>query len=439
MNKPSRLPQGRPSPISAQEQVRKQRQSHPGVIQPMMAAAPPKQPVAPPVYRPQPVPRVLQRKAVLKQQPLACQSKPAPATPHVHLPQPTHKVLQTKVAANRPSGSSETRNRPFAPPAQRPASQKIVRPQTATVQALRTPNAVQAHLHPTKQAPSGKAGQPVRPIQQHNPRSVIQRKYNYDEEFEIYTAYVDKTQNNAKIMRRLKAAQDAVIYTQNKLKHGPGNIRQAREESQGMNMSAVRVARETAPDFFWESDLRRRAIAARRAQGGNCDEHGVVAYYRLVQNADTSDYAYLCASDYPHVFAILADPPGVLGSIFSRLGDIDESTAVVADAWLKPSFAVTFNHWSFKTSDYKILESSQCHGGAQGGNLLKKTRAEDISDKIKRGYEKLRIQREVYNRADDLYKDTSLIKNMYWRNAVLDEITAREVGIDHNTWRLSRD
>lgn len=74
------------------------------IVQPQIAAPQLKKlPVAPPVYRPQPVPKVLQRK-VAGPQPSArpAQPKRPPVAPPVYRPQPVPKVLQPK-AAPRPA------------------------------------------------------------------------------------------------------------------------------------------------------------------------------------------------------------------------------------------------------------------------------------------------------------------------------------------------
>ncbi|HKC63357.1 MAG TPA: hypothetical protein VKB86_06955 [Pyrinomonadaceae bacterium] len=58
---------------------------------------------APPAYRPQPVPKVLQTKAAVGHQPVSPLRPPQPSTP-VHSPQPVPKVLQSQAAA-RASGA----------------------------------------------------------------------------------------------------------------------------------------------------------------------------------------------------------------------------------------------------------------------------------------------------------------------------------------------
>ena len=88
-------------------------------------------PVAPAVYRPQPVPKVLQTKSSLPQSSQQPQSKRQPVAPPVFRPQPTPKVLQAK---RHPAQIPPTiAARPLTPPkASRPSSiPKVV--QTKTV------------------------------------------------------------------------------------------------------------------------------------------------------------------------------------------------------------------------------------------------------------------------------------------------------------------
>lgn len=82
-----------------------------------------KRPVAPPVYRPQPVPRVLQTKTVSSQQP---QQARRPVPPPVYRPQPVPKVLQTKAALDATQFQSATHGRPSARTATRPEPKQTV-------------------------------------------------------------------------------------------------------------------------------------------------------------------------------------------------------------------------------------------------------------------------------------------------------------------------
>lgn len=77
-------------------------------------------PAAPPVYHPQPAPKVLQRKTADEQRKPAAHSNRAPAAPPVYRPQPTPKVLQRKAAAVPAPASSAPRHAPAAPPVYRP-------------------------------------------------------------------------------------------------------------------------------------------------------------------------------------------------------------------------------------------------------------------------------------------------------------------------------
>lgn len=95
-------------------------QSHtPCVAQPKTAPVSQmkKPPTAPPAYRPQPVPKVLQRKATTPQQPQAATAAHTRSAPTVYRPQPTPKVLQKKTA---PVQQARAAQAPAAPPAYRP-------------------------------------------------------------------------------------------------------------------------------------------------------------------------------------------------------------------------------------------------------------------------------------------------------------------------------
>jgi hypothetical protein len=105
-----------------------------GVAQPKTAS--PTQPKAraasaPAVYRPQPVPKVLQAKA--KDAPrTAVQPSRAPAAPPVYRPQPVPRVLQPKMSAAGQSGAGQPPRSPAAPPVYRPEAKKIVQPKMAS-------------------------------------------------------------------------------------------------------------------------------------------------------------------------------------------------------------------------------------------------------------------------------------------------------------------
>jgi diketogulonate reductase-like aldo/keto reductase len=131
--KPSALPACRPQPV-------------PKVLQRKAAAPRPPlnqtkpQPAAPLAYRPQPVPKVLQRKTATTQQ--HPQTRPAPTAPPAYRPQPVPHVLQTKTAGGQQSQADTTARRPVAPPVYRPTVKKILQPKMATAaQGRKPPNA----------------------------------------------------------------------------------------------------------------------------------------------------------------------------------------------------------------------------------------------------------------------------------------------------------
>jgi hypothetical protein len=77
-----------------------------------------KLPVAPPAYRPQALPRVLQTKIPLARQP-GNQSKLPPIAPSVYRPQPTPKVMQRKMGLDHRLREGQKPGRPVAPPVYR--------------------------------------------------------------------------------------------------------------------------------------------------------------------------------------------------------------------------------------------------------------------------------------------------------------------------------
>jgi hypothetical protein len=105
-----------PRPTSSSAQG-KQTAHRTGVLQAKTVAAPrKKQPLpAPPVYRPQPTPKVLQRKVTDAQQCPPRFNHP-PAAPAVYRPQPVPKVLQRKAAPVQPQAAGAPKRAHAAPP-----------------------------------------------------------------------------------------------------------------------------------------------------------------------------------------------------------------------------------------------------------------------------------------------------------------------------------
>lgn len=78
-----------------------------------------RQPVAPPEFRPQPVPKVLQKKAAAIRPPQKPQPRVNPVAPPVYRPKIAPAVLQAKMAATKLS-INKPKNRATAPPVYRP-------------------------------------------------------------------------------------------------------------------------------------------------------------------------------------------------------------------------------------------------------------------------------------------------------------------------------
>jgi hypothetical protein len=90
------------SHLSGRFPLRQQQQGKPAVAQRQVrpAQTQAKHPAAPAVYRPQPVPKVLQTKTAMSQQHVP-QARRAPVAPATYTPQPMPKVLQTKVSQTK--------------------------------------------------------------------------------------------------------------------------------------------------------------------------------------------------------------------------------------------------------------------------------------------------------------------------------------------------
>ena len=159
--KPPRFQPGKPLPTQAQ--VRKQ---PPPAVQPKAATVSPRRPATPPVYRPQPAPRVLQRKTVA--QPSATQARPV--APPAYRPQPVPKVLQRKTNGT-PQPANQTKRAPVAPPVYRPQPKPTLQPKAALpVPALKLPQAAACcPRHGSLQPKHAGPAQTAQPAHQHPP------------------------------------------------------------------------------------------------------------------------------------------------------------------------------------------------------------------------------------------------------------------------------
>lgn len=98
---------------------------------------------APPVYRPQAVPKVLQTKKPAAHQPVN-QTNRTPVAPPVYRPQPTPKVLQSKMKSGQGLAVGESPRRPVAPPVYRPEHKKVLQPMSTPTTGMRKPPATPA-------------------------------------------------------------------------------------------------------------------------------------------------------------------------------------------------------------------------------------------------------------------------------------------------------
>jgi hypothetical protein len=171
MSKPLRFGQAKPSSSSIQ-QMRKQPvappvyrpQPTPQVLQRKVAAGQPiagqakPTPAAPPVYRPH-IPKVLQRKIDTKQYPGGDHTSPTLQAPPVYRPQPVPKVLQLKKAGIQPPLADQATSHPLSPPVYNPRRNIIVQPKMSAAQPqkmlagapLRSQQTASRPLHPNLQ------------------------------------------------------------------------------------------------------------------------------------------------------------------------------------------------------------------------------------------------------------------------------------------------
>lgn len=131
----------------------------PGVLQPKAAAPQVRQtPSAPPVYHPQPTPKVLQRKVVTTNRP-ANQPARAPLVPPVYRPQPMPVVLQRKASVVQPPRTAPSH------PTQETKPGGIVRPETTAFAAQVGKSPIYRPVSPPRFAPAT----PVQPKMQARP------------------------------------------------------------------------------------------------------------------------------------------------------------------------------------------------------------------------------------------------------------------------------
>ena len=157
-------PNGQASPQSTGLQQKSAQTQRAGFVQPKMATVTQtrRPPVAPPPYRPQSAPRVLQAKSHVPQP--ANPPQGAQMTPAVRRPQPKPQTPRPETSVR----SDKSPRQPVVPPVYRPEPKKVVQPKMATAgRAPKAPNA--PPVYRPQQAPGvlqAKASQTPPPVAQ---------------------------------------------------------------------------------------------------------------------------------------------------------------------------------------------------------------------------------------------------------------------------------
>jgi hypothetical protein len=131
-------------------------------------------PVAPPVYRPQQLPKVLQKKNSLTRSPHAAQAPRSPVAPPVYRPE-AKKLIQ-------PKATSQLRKSPTAPPVYRPEQKRVAQPKMAAAAQARLPPKAPPAYHPQPKRVNTPPGVPAQMkanavvSQANTPKTVRQQK-----------------------------------------------------------------------------------------------------------------------------------------------------------------------------------------------------------------------------------------------------------------------
>lgn len=162
--KESSFPTAKPSQLLKRAQVRTGNQTHRTGIQPKVATS--KSPAAPAVYRPQPVPKVLQRKTVTTQQ----------------LPTPIHRPQKVSV---RPSIATPSQKpKPVSPARKLPQNGSVQLKAPVTVRVERRPSAaLPPRAVPGRTFPTVQMKATVTGLKRHHAAAVYKNHYKGDPPF----------------------------------------------------------------------------------------------------------------------------------------------------------------------------------------------------------------------------------------------------------------
>ncbi|MDQ3340232.1 MAG: hypothetical protein M4D80_34170 [Myxococcota bacterium] len=156
---------------------------------------------------------------------------------------------------------------------------------------------------------------------------------------------LEKKEVSAKTMGRLQVAADAIAETKKAIPK-QGNQVQALSSSKMNSKYRLEVMRN---DSMWEytNETSRRladenfeaqlAAKADIAHGGNCGEHGFLAYHYLRQHAKGEKIAVSSSGELDHQFAVIGDQ-----------AKESPSEMVVSDPWvMKPTACLWEDHFAY--------------------------------------------------------------------------------------------
>jgi hypothetical protein len=152
-NKKSPGARGIPRPFNRQEKRAPQFKPVVAQLKTDVLAQSVKRPVAPPVYRPQSTPKVLQTKSAPAQSPQAGQASRPPVAPPVYRPE-AKKAIQ-------PKALTQQRKTPTAPPVYRPEQQRIAQPKMASTALAHTLPKAPPVYHPQVKQVNAQPGLPA--------------------------------------------------------------------------------------------------------------------------------------------------------------------------------------------------------------------------------------------------------------------------------------
>lgn len=374
------------------------------IVQPKAISPMRRSPNAPPVYRP------AQRKIAQPKMPAATQAHISPKVPPVYCPQPTPKVLQAKqFICQLPSQGQQDRQTAQNPSVQVRVSPAIdaggrrCRPIAGNggnqiVSALaRVRKVVRPSFSDRPAMSFGRQFKSVQMMQNDN----VPKPYSLSKVGDEYLKKFDGTGNeDAKtVARRLTLAQDAIGYARGKLIFGAANIQRQIEDSKGWSSVLASRISEYAGDILgklgdkWVTSeniktvtdfnkaeksedaktanrMAANAIVAKWLGAGVCDHFAAVAMFYLEKKAEVDDVIYSISvttgDNLSHACVIIGDAGLNADTI------LNSKTAVVADAWPTSPFAVRCLDWKYKSC--KVTINLKLQGGSKT-NYLKVVRA----------------------------------------------------------------